>query len=189
MPDSKPIVYRNQHGFPPTICIQLLKWCNLKCANCRADSSPLEKEQLRLNPLQSLLSALAVFGDWRISLTGGEPFFWYRLPALLKTIKDLGFPFSITTNGFANIRVFDSIPAEVWNRGTLYVSVDGNRVMHDSFRARNSYENAFEFIKYCRNVVSTINVNTVLYSDPDLWLEELYIELVKAKIDNWTIIS
>lgn len=185
----KTIQFRNGNGFPPTICIQLLKWCNLTCINCRAGSSPLEKEILSIEQLSSLLQQLKKYGSWRISLTGGEPFFWKKLPELLTLINDCDYPFSVTTNGFSSEKMFDTIDPSLWKNGTLCVSLDGDQTLHDAYRAEGSYVKALQFIKHSRGRVPKINVNTVLFSEPLSWYKDLYHDLVDAKIDNWTIIS
>ena len=161
----------------------------MTCANCRASSSPLEKEILLIEQLSPLLHQLKKYGSWRISLTGGEPFFWKKLPELLAVISDCGFTFSVTTNGFASEKTFDTIDPGLWKNGTLYVSLDGNQPLHDAYRAEGSYTKAVQLITHCRTTVPKINVNTVLFSDPLPWYQELYHDLAAAAIDNWTIIS
>lgn len=183
------IAFRNKDGFPPTICIQLLNWCNLSCTNCRSSSSPHGKEHLSYDAIATLLENLSKYGKWRISLTGGEPFFWKDLPRLLTLIYKLNYPFSITTNGYASHNMFDSIPKQYWNNGTLYVSIDGNKTVHNILRGNNSFERATSFISYTRPKAKTIFVNTVLFTDPKYWMKELYAELMRLKVDNWTIIS
>jgi MoaA/NifB/PqqE/SkfB family radical SAM enzyme len=183
------IEHKNNNGFPPTICIQLLKWCNLKCINCRAGSSPLEKEGLDFQQLKRLLTDLRSYGEWRISLTGGEPFFWPELVDLLQLIADLQYPFSITTNGFASKKPFDEIPAHLWKNGTLYVSIDGDREIHDLQRSAGSYDRALSFIQHARTVVPKLYVNTVMFQNPSPWAKKLYEILNESKVDNWTIIS
>jgi MoaA/NifB/PqqE/SkfB family radical SAM enzyme len=181
--------YRNKNGFPPTICIQLLNWCNLNCTNCRSDSSPHKKGELEFELLKSILSKLGEKGTWRISLTGGEPFFYKDLNRLIEHINSLNFPFSITTNGYSSKATFDRINSKCWNNGTLYVSIDGNEAFHNSIRGNNSYERAVDFIKYARPAVEKLFVNTVLYSDPSVWAVDLYEELENIGVNNWTIIS
>lgn len=183
------IEYTNVNGFPPTVCIQLLDWCNLTCTNCRSDSSPYKKNALQLEPLCRLLDELKSFGNWRVSLTGGEPFFWPGLQELLVAINKVEFPFSITTNGFASIALFDTIPPELWENGTVYVSIDGVQKIHNDYRGRNSYEHAIEFLKHARSRVKKLFVNTVLFTDPSDWAMELYKELADIGVNNWTIIS
>jgi len=183
------IEFVNSNGFPPTICIQLLKWCNLKCAYCRAGSSPFEKERLSFAEVSELLIKLNTFGKWRISLTGGEPFYWPELTALLELIDELAFPFSVTTNAFASIEPLSLIPSRLWKNATLYVSIDGNRKTHDGIRGEGSFDKAIDFLRFARPVVPKLFVNTVLFTDPQLWAAELYELLNAANVNNWTIIS
>lgn len=183
------VSYRNQNGFPPTICIQLLNWCNLSCKSCRSNSSPYMKDYLSYETLEPILLKLKDFGLWRISLTGGEPFYWKEINQLLVLLYKLEFPFSITTNGFASKKFFDSIEQCVWDRCTLYVSIDGDKEIHNALRGRNSYENAISFLRYVRPKVKRLFVNTVLFTNPAIWAKNLYNELEQIGVDNWTIIS
>jgi MoaA/NifB/PqqE/SkfB family radical SAM enzyme len=186
---NKLIQFRNQNGFPPTICIQLLNWCNLKCTYCRSNSSSRMKDILDFESLKPLLIELREYGKWRISLTGGEPFFWEDIRSLLILLYDLDFDFSITTNAFASKSIFDTIPAYVWEKCTLYVSIDGNAKTHNNFRGNKSYENAIEFIEYAKPKAKRLFVNTVLFTNPKLWALELYKTLNELNVTNWTIIS
>jgi MoaA/NifB/PqqE/SkfB family radical SAM enzyme len=147
------------------------------------------KDKLDFEMLKSLLLELRVFGVWRISLTGGEPFFWRDIGRLLKLLSDLELPFSITTNGFASKQIFDYIEPFVWKTGTLYVSIDGDKQTHNSFRGERSYENAMTFLKHVRPKVNKLFVNTVLFTNPNEWAEALYSKLNNIGVDNWTIIS
>jgi len=183
------INYRNNNGFPPTICIQLLKWCNLKCSFCRASSSPYESESLDYQDVEELLVTLSKYGKWRISLTGGEPFFWNDIEHLLKLIYDLEFPFNLTTNGYNTDGILSKIPAKYWKNGRLHVSIDGNKEIHNNIRGEKSYEKAIAFTKAARSKIPQLFVNTVLYTNPAIWGKELYTKLVLLKVDNWTIIS
>jgi MoaA/NifB/PqqE/SkfB family radical SAM enzyme len=186
--DSKAL-FRNQNGFPPTVCVQLLKWCNLKCINCRAGSSPYEKEQLHAQHVIALVKDLASYGRWRISITGGEPFYWKGLDALLNEINFLELPFSVTTNGFSSTLQLKRLSGQFQNNATLYVSLDGNEFVHDALRGKGSYNKAIAFLRFARKLVPRLYVNTVLFTDPNLWVRELYSTLNSIGVDNWTIIS
>lgn len=183
------ITYLNNSGFPPTICIQLLKWCNLTCKYCRASSSPFEHEQLRFEDIKRLLEGVKEYGNWRISLTGGEPFYYPELLSLLQVIDRLEYPFSITTNGYASLKQFNAIPEQLFQNGTLYISIDGTQDIHNNLRGPKSYEKAIGFIRAARVKVRRLNVNTVLYSHPSFWAEKLYGVLGALNVNNWTIIS
>lgn len=147
------------------------------------------KDKLTFNSISSLLESLSQFGRWRISLTGGEPFYWKDIDRLLLFLYDLNFPFSITTNGFSSTRIFDKIPSYLWDGGTLYVSIDGDKTTHNNFRGERSFENAMLFLKHVRKGVRKLFVNTVLFTNPSIWAKSLYKELDNIGVDNWTIIA
>ena len=183
------IEYKNSFGFPPTICIQLLKWCNLTCSFCRAGSSPFEKEKLEYEDVAKLLTDLSMYGKWRISITGGEPLFWKDIEKLIKLIYELDFPFSLTTNGNSTENVLKGIPKEYWKNGTLHVSLDGNKDTHNLLRGEGTFEKSIFFLKEARNHVPKLFVTSVLFTDPMIWAKELFGVISEIGVNNWTIIS
>jgi len=183
------ITYRNANGFPPTLCIELLKFCNLLCPFCRSSSTATDQRRLEFGDVARLLEAIAEAGSWRIALTGGEPFFWSDIGRLLGLLERLSFPFSITTNGVATGPILERIPSSVWTHGTLYVSIDGNEAVHDRFRGVGNFRRTSDFLSRARQVVPRLFVGTVLVSNVDEWAEDLAVLLGRCSVDNWTLIS
>jgi len=183
------INYQNKLGFPPTICIELLNMCNLKCLCCRSSSSYGEKRCLKLRDIENLLNALSAHGKWRISITGGEPLLWKELPQLIELLYNLQFPFSLTTNGNCSENIITDLPIHFWEEGIIHVSIDGNNKIHNYLRGSGSFERALFFMERVDNIVSRVAVNTVLFTNPKIWINELFNILLKRKIHHWSIIS
>lgn len=183
------IDYRNRNGFPPTVCIELLKWCNLQCPFCRSASTSHDRRQLSLQQIERLIDSIARFGPWRFALTGGEPFAWQHLDELLALLSSMEMPFSVTTNGTASEGFLKRTPSNLWATGTLYVSIDGDRATHDSFRGMGNFEKSRAFLKSARQHVPKLFVGTVLVTDSSLWLEDMAELLSECQVDNWTLIS
>lgn len=183
------VSHRNHNGFPPTVCIELLKWCNLACPYCRSASSMRDHRRLEYDAVASLLKGLSHYGMWRVALTGGEPSFWRELPQLLGLLAEIGFPFSVTTNGLSARRVLEEVSPRVWANGTLYVSIDGNRVVHDSMRGGGTFDATVEFLRWARPRVPRLFVGTVLVADLKAYVVDVARILVDVGVDNWTLIS
>jgi len=187
---NEKITYRNSNGLPPTVCIELTKWCNLKCSYCRSSSSPKEYlNGISFSEISSYLKELKKYGDWRISLTGGEPTYWPNLKELIELIIELDFSFCITTNGYSSNHLFEIISFDQWKKGTLKVSIDGDLEVHNSLRGKKSYERALKFLLTARGIVPRLFVNTVLVSDPKSWAKNILNDIGPIKLNNWTIIS
>lgn len=180
---------RELNGFPPTVCVELLKQCNMACPHCRSHSSPHASGVLNLESVVTLLDGLARVGDWRISLTGGEPSLWDPLPSLLAKLQRASILFSVTTNGSASSTRLLKLPSRVWETGTLKVSIDGSRELHDSLRGVGSFDRALAFLRLARPLVQRLCVNTTLVWDASLWVDELHNILCSVPIDKWSLIA
>src|SRR4051812_1542023 len=72
-----------QRNVPDTICIELLKKCNLSCPHCRSGSSPRASGTIDETAILEFIRRMVLRRPWRISLTGGEPTLWGSLSLLL----------------------------------------------------------------------------------------------------------
>jgi sulfatase maturation enzyme AslB (radical SAM superfamily) len=181
--------YRSHNGYPPTICIELTNKCNLSCPYCRADASPLKGDRLSVESITSLLSELKHYGEFRVSITGGEPLLYKHLPELIVHINRLKFPYCITTNGTIPIDRLLSLAPSVFRDGTIKISIDGSESVHDSFRGLGNFARSMSFIRDARSLFERLIVNTVLIANPVEWAEELQPILAETQLHRWTIIS
>lgn len=180
---------RELNGFPPTVCVELLRQCNMACPHCRSHSSPHGSGVLTFDSVATLLDGLFRVGDWRISLTGGEPSLWDPLPSLLAKLQRASIVFSVTTNGSASSTRLLKLPTHLWKMGTLKVSIDGSRELHDSLRGTGSFCRALAFLRLARPLVQRLCVNTTLVWDSSIWVDELYDILCSVPIDKWSLIA
>jgi len=186
----KLLTYKNSNGLSPTVCIELTKWCNLKCSYCRSSSSSSELlSGINYEALSNYLQGLKKFGDWRISFTGGEPSYWKNFENIVELVVKLGFTFCLTTNGYSSDHILEKIPQDSWNSGTLKVSIDGNEEVHNSLRGKNAYNKTLKFLLKARKIVPKLFINSVLIVDPKQWAKDFIEDLIQISPDNWTIIS
>ncbi|WP_457617833.1 radical SAM protein [Lutibacter sp.] len=182
-------IQNNRFNQPPTVCIQLHDWCNLKCKNCRSNSSPHANVKLKIKSICNLLNDLSNYGKWRISLTGGEPLYFEGLFDVLQVISDKKFNFSLTTNGVVPLKNLHRIKDFFNQNGKLHISIDGNEKLHDINRGNGTFRKTIKFAKEARKLVPYLSVTTVLYENPSTWIDELINTLIELNIDNWTLIS
>lgn len=181
---------RDINGFPPTVCIELLRLCNLACPHCRSHSSPhAGRSELTLRAVLRLIDGLARLGKWRVSLTGGEPALWKSTSTLLSELADRATVFSLTTNGTTPSNILLDLPSSVWKSGTLKVSVDGSRRLHDLVRGAGSFDKTIGFVARARPLTNRLCVNTTLVWDATLWADDLFLLLRDRRIDKWSIIA
>jgi len=115
------------------LIIHLLNRCNLRCQHCYMDATPRGKSLLPLELVLRSLGDAERLGIRTVYLSGGEPFLYRDLPAVLSYASGARpFYFAICTNGTligraeANHLKASGVAAQV--------SIDGDEAYHDCFR-------------------------------------------------------
>ena len=106
--------------------------CNLRCLHCYSSSSPEAAAALPASLLTAALTAARSEGFDLAGFSGGEPFLYPELAALVRHARELGYYTTVTTNGTL---LNDARLAPL--RGTLdlvAVSLDGVRESHNRMR-------------------------------------------------------
>ena len=117
----------------PIIQIHPTRRCNLRCLHCYSFSAPEERDQLRSDVLDALLTDAAALGYKVASFSGGEPVLYTDLGRLLRRSKDLGLRTTVTTNGM----LLDDQRMAMLTGCTdvLAISLDGVPKSHNRMRA------------------------------------------------------
>jgi molybdenum cofactor biosynthesis enzyme MoaA len=175
-----------------TLCVRLLRRCNLACLHCWAGSSPDETETLPWDELCRFLRSLAIGGLKHVSLSGGEPFLYARLGDAISDCLGIGLCVTVTTNGFMGSR-YTGLAAKLGiptsPRLRVRVSLDGTRPVHDQLRSPGSYARALAAIRDIKRRQGWVGVNTVLVSSVRSSLEELSVAIRDARVDEWALIA
>ena len=118
---------------PPTVQIHPTLRCNLRCRHCYSSSGPGSWGDLSYDLVAATLDDARDLGYEVLSVSGGEPFLYPHLLAVLRHAKGLGFTTTVTTNG------------SVLDRGRLdrfaphldgiALSLDGPPEVHNRIRA------------------------------------------------------
>lgn len=106
--------------------------CNLACSHCYSASAPGGKDGLQAEDLKPFLEAARRQGYDVVSLSGGEPFIYRDLEALVDFSKSLDFQVNIATNAM----LFGSDRAKriLEKADVIAVSIDGQPQLHDWLR-------------------------------------------------------
>lgn len=115
------------------LLIHLLNRCNLYCQHCYMDAGPERKTALPLELVLRSLGEAERLGVRTVYLSGGEPFLYPELPAILNfRTPNPAFQLVISTNGTC---IGPPEAALIKARGaSVNVSIDGEEAYHDGFR-------------------------------------------------------
>jgi Fe-coproporphyrin III synthase len=108
--------------------------CNLRCLHCYSDSSPEASDELEEAVVLEVVADAAALGYTVLSVSGGEPFLYRPLPALLLAARDSGMRTQVITNGLPVTE--RNLAALRGALDLLALSLDGGPEDHDRMRAR-----------------------------------------------------
>jgi MoaA/NifB/PqqE/SkfB family radical SAM enzyme len=175
-----------------TICVRVLRKCNLTCAHCWAGSSPHQTEELAAEEVLHFLKQMARYGLKHVSVSGGEPFLYDELSQVVLGCLEQGLFVTVTTNGlwgrrFAELAERRGFPKD--QRLRVRISLDGTQSVHDAIRGSGSYEQAIEAVVSARRRQGWIGVNTVVVPGVYGCLEALLVEVRDLQVDDWALIA
>ncbi len=147
--------------------------CNLRCLHCVYESGELKMPDMTLEVVESLIPSLKGMGVDEIHLTGGEPLLNRQIFAIIALLRRAGFTVRIQSNGMMlNQEKVGKLKEAGLNQ--ILISVDGLRESHNQFRKNpRSFDAAINAVKICLQNKLFTRVNTVLYQDNLLDLEDL----------------
>ena len=131
-----------------TLWINTGTLCNLACASCYIESSPVNDAlvYLGLAEVEAYLDEALALGTREIGFTGGEPFMNPDIVAMLGAALDRGFQVLVLTNAMRPMRRFEralaALPREML---TLRVSLDHfTCAVHEAERGAGSWDKALD---------------------------------------------
>jgi MoaA/NifB/PqqE/SkfB family radical SAM enzyme len=161
--------------------------CNLSCAHCMRRRD-IPASDLDLEFLESVLRQAKEFGIQRVTFTGGEPFMHPRWQEAVEKLAEMGFIFSIVTNGILLNKVAPFLvrPAIRRNLQHISVSLDGTTEdVNDEIRGRGSYRKTMKGIlaahargipmvlKFTMNRKNFSQIEEVVFSASKLGMERV----------------
>ncbi|MDU0288099.1 radical SAM protein [Saccharothrix longispora] len=135
--------------------------CNLRCLHCYSSSGPDVTESVPIGVLSRVVRDAARLGYDVLNVSGGEPFLYPELPALLRTARDAGMRTTVTTNAVAlTQRRIGLVRGAV---DLVAVSLDGDRATHDRIRDQpGAFEKASTGIRRLTEAGIPVGVITTL---------------------------
>jgi Fe-coproporphyrin III synthase len=117
-----------------TIQIHPTLQCNLACLHCYSSSAPHHRDALSLDALKPFLVSAYEEGFNAIAVSGGEPFLYRDLEALLAFTREVGYRNTLASNGMLlgserAQRILDYVDL-------IALSVDGPPDLHDYIRGQ-----------------------------------------------------
>lgn len=175
-----------------TICIRVLKRCNLSCSHCWAGSSPRETDIMPFIGIMEYIAKLHGAGLRHVSISGGEPFLYQDLGNLVREAIDMGLYVTVTTNGYMGGRydkIAGTINLPVHRRLRLRVSIDGAESQHDAYRGNGSYRRAVSAASFIKARHGWVGVNTVVLAGVETTIQSLCQDLSEIDADQWALMT
>jgi radical SAM protein with 4Fe4S-binding SPASM domain len=145
------------------VAVEILEQCNLYCSFCVRNASKDLKGLLSISSFGEILDKLKFFDHKpQIALTGGEPLMHKNFLGLIQLISQMGFLFSITTNGTIHrLDILDALK-EIKEFRHFIISIDSaEEMIHNQIRKGvNSFKKTIDFIELLnvRNIPFCINM-------------------------------
>src|SRR5664279_5529178 len=121
--------------------LAVTRHCNLRCPHCIRDDVATPGELGAALIGRIIDQAQAMFGDVRVTLTGGEPLIHRDLAGILMVLKSRSVPWGFVTNGWhvpRMMRLLDTHPPRA-----VRISFSGaTEETHDAERGRGSFRRA-----------------------------------------------
>lgn len=131
---------------------ELTNRCNLDCVHClRGTEAP--RRDLSFDLIRRTLEQGRRLGLDQIAFTGGEPLLHPRFDEIIRLTAELGYPFSLVTNGVLLPRrlALFAEPAVKAKLKRIALSVDGaDAATHDAVRGAGSFKQVMSAIAACR---------------------------------------
>ncbi|GAG05863.1 unnamed protein product, partial [marine sediment metagenome] len=133
---------------PFNVQIRVIEQCNQSCSYCVGDYLRWDTKSPATEQLFEVVDGLARLGTRRITLSGGEPLLRDDIHDIVLRIKSHKINCSLTTNG----RLIDRHKKMLKDLDLLSISLDGNKIAHDTYRGEGSYDAAIRAIEIARNM-------------------------------------
>lgn len=155
---------------PFNVQIRVTEQCNQCCSYCLGDYLRRDIKPLTTEQLFEVVDGLARLGSRRITLSGGEPLLRDDIRDIIRRIKSHKINCSLTTNG----RLIDRRKKMLKDLDLLSISLDGNKIEHDTYRGEGSYDAAIHAIEIARNMGVSVQLICTVTRLTDPKLETLF---------------
>jgi radical SAM protein with 4Fe4S-binding SPASM domain len=172
---------------PDHVVWEITLACNLKCAHCGSRAGRPRQEELSTEECLDVVRQLAELGTRDVNLIGGEAYLRRDWLTIVKAIADAGMHCSIQTGGRG--LTLDKIKAaKAAGVGTLGVSIDGPREVHDRLRGfKGSFDQAIGVLRNVAAVGIVPGVNTQINALSKPHLREIFEIIAANGAKSWQV--
>lgn len=151
--------------------------CNYSCSYCifSCNSKKIEGE-LTTEECYHIIDELVLHNFKHLKITGGEPFIRKDILEILKyaserLITDISTNASLITP--ERVKLLNELKLKM-----IHVSLDGNKLEHESVRGINTYERTVRGLEALRKSVNKVRIGSVIHRDNQYDLESLILDSV-----------
>lgn len=157
--------------------------CNYNCSYCifSCNSKKINGELTTLE-CYHIIDELVLHNFKHLKITGGEPFIRKDILEILKYASE-----RLITDISTNASLITTKKLELLNQLKLkmiHVSLDGDRLEHESVRGRDTYERTIRGLKILRNSVNKVRIGSVIHKENQYDLESLVLDSVGLEADE-----
>ncbi len=169
--------------FPIVLMLEPLHACNLTCTGCgriREYESTITQQL----SVEECLHAVDECGAPIVSICGGEPMLYSKMPELVREIVARGKHIYLCTNGmFIRKKLKEFVPNDTF---FFNVHLDGLEETHDMCVEKHGvFQEAIEGIKAAKAAGFKVCTNTTVYAQTDMKeVEALYEYLLQFNVDG-----
>jgi len=135
----------SKRSWPISVSYHVTRFCNLRCKHCYAVLDAETQPDPTLDQMLDVIDGLAKRGTLSIRLLGGEPLMRNDLPQIIDRVKANGMFCEVVTNGMLLRKRIKEWP-EMKKVDSVCVSLDGDKVVHETLRGAGSFDGAMDGI-------------------------------------------
>lgn len=124
---------------PTSVTLSCTYRCNLKCRHCQSENDR-DKPDIPTERFLRLIDEIAEAGATKVGFTGGEPLVRKDFGDLVRRCRERRLLVSVVSNGWLVKKRMDALEGI----SLLFLSVDGNREVHDRIRGPGSWDKFLE---------------------------------------------
>ena len=172
---------------PVQVVWELTLACNLRCVHCGSRAGRKREGELSTEECLDVVRQLAELGTRQITLIGGEAYLRKDWLIIAKAITDAGIHCGIQSGARAltEERIRAAVEAGI---GTLGVSIDGPRDIHDRQRGvKGSFDHALRALRFANAAGIKPGVNTQINALSKPHLREIFDTIVEHGARYWQV--
>lgn len=158
--------------------------CNYGCSycifSCTKNYKPLN--ELTTEECFHIIDELASHNFRHLKITGGEPLIRKDIIDVLryassKLVTDISTNASLLTE--EKVRALNELKLKM-----IHVSLDGNRLEHESVRGKNTYDQTMKGLRLLKNSTNKVRIGAVIHSNNEYNLESLIVDSQALNADE-----